>query len=246
MNEPDNFALVRRPSAALEKVESGAKRILPGMVADALALVKKESPQKPTFTVLLGLDHFAGMMELVLASKLGETYNLRFMYFARSSELLKLAELNPFDLVFMYIGNVVWDMSSDDGSWQGAASILGELKTRYGKPIVATQGLELSAELEPRGVIFLTAPFTIENFCARLQPLIPALINDRTPKHIFAIAICGLNPGHELDRFFFALPVQEILGREYAVTLHYFASFHQCDATMGGSTCLSSFLTRYL
>ena len=38
----DNFALVPRPSSAVAKAEPGAKRILAGMVADALALVNRE------------------------------------------------------------------------------------------------------------------------------------------------------------------------------------------------------------
>jgi hypothetical protein len=42
MNKGDNFALVPRPPGALEKAEPGAKRILSGMVADTLALLKKE------------------------------------------------------------------------------------------------------------------------------------------------------------------------------------------------------------
>ena len=39
MNEKKDFALVRRPSSAVEKVAPGAKRILSGMVADTLALI---------------------------------------------------------------------------------------------------------------------------------------------------------------------------------------------------------------
>ena len=42
MNEKNDFALVRRPLSAVEKAAPGAKRILSGMVADALALAKKE------------------------------------------------------------------------------------------------------------------------------------------------------------------------------------------------------------
>jgi len=44
MNDAENFALVPRPSGALEKAEPGARRILSGMVADTLALTKKEPP----------------------------------------------------------------------------------------------------------------------------------------------------------------------------------------------------------
>lgn len=42
MNEKTDFVLVKRPSSALEKAAPGAKRVLSGMVADALALAKKE------------------------------------------------------------------------------------------------------------------------------------------------------------------------------------------------------------
>lgn len=42
MNEKTDFVLVKRPSSALKKVAPGAKRVLSGMVADALALAKKE------------------------------------------------------------------------------------------------------------------------------------------------------------------------------------------------------------
>jgi hypothetical protein len=40
----NGFALVRKPSNTVEKAAPGAKRILSGMVVDALALVKAESP----------------------------------------------------------------------------------------------------------------------------------------------------------------------------------------------------------
>jgi hypothetical protein len=40
MNKRDNFALVPRPPGALEKAEPGAKRVLAGMVQDALALAR--------------------------------------------------------------------------------------------------------------------------------------------------------------------------------------------------------------
>lgn len=246
MSQNNDFALVPRAPSSLEKAEPGAKRILSSMVADTLALVKKDSLQKPIFTALLGLDHFAGMMELVLASKLGETHNLRFFYFARSSELLKLAEEHPFDLVFMYIGNIVWDIASTDGSWCGAGGILGGLKARYGKPIVATQGLELSAELEARGVIFLSAPFTIESFWARLQPQLAAPVNVESFKGTFSVATCGICPDHGWVTWLFRSFLQEILGSEYVVTLHFFPCARQWEATSDCYDLLVIFLNPWL
>ncbi len=43
MNQNNNFALVRKPSSAVEKAAPGAKRILSGMVSDMLSLSKLES-----------------------------------------------------------------------------------------------------------------------------------------------------------------------------------------------------------
>lgn len=43
MNEKNDFALVPTPPGAIEKAHSGAKRILSGMVEDALELTTKES-----------------------------------------------------------------------------------------------------------------------------------------------------------------------------------------------------------
>src|SRR5450759_3297303 len=43
MSEKNDFALVPRPSSAIEKVAPGAKHILSGMVADTLALRKETS-----------------------------------------------------------------------------------------------------------------------------------------------------------------------------------------------------------
>ena len=47
MNEKPDFSLVRRSASALEKAEPGTKRILSGMVADTLALVRRELDVTP-------------------------------------------------------------------------------------------------------------------------------------------------------------------------------------------------------
>ena len=45
MNATDNVALVRRPPSALEKAEPGAKRILSGRIADAVALARRQADE---------------------------------------------------------------------------------------------------------------------------------------------------------------------------------------------------------
>ena len=54
MDENNKFALVARPPGALEKVESGAQRILSGMVADTLALSPKEKVASPAVRSRIG------------------------------------------------------------------------------------------------------------------------------------------------------------------------------------------------
>src|SRR5665647_434751 len=46
MNETKDFALVRRPSSAVEKAAPGAERILSGMVSDTLDLARKTASEE--------------------------------------------------------------------------------------------------------------------------------------------------------------------------------------------------------
>ena len=47
MEEKNDFALAPRLPSAVEKAKPGARRVLSGMVADTLALAKKETVRKP-------------------------------------------------------------------------------------------------------------------------------------------------------------------------------------------------------
>ncbi|HXT40598.1 MAG TPA: response regulator [Candidatus Angelobacter sp.] len=194
MNESDNFALVPMAPGAIEKAQLGAKRILSGMVADTLALAKKEPSAKPVFTALLGKDHFADLYRLLLKSQLGEQYDLNIIQFESATELLKLAEEHAFDFVAVYLLNIVWDagvysdMVCADAAWgkwnfSRAHEVLGRLYSSYGKPIFATQGLELTKEFEGTGVAFVTAPFEIEAF----RNVIKASLALRQPRKIVLV-----------------------------------------------------------
>lgn len=164
MSEPHAFALVPNPPGAIEKAGSGENRILSGMVADTLALSKTEPPVKPVFTVLVCKDHFADIYRLVIKQQLGQQYDLQVIQFERATELLKLAEEHEFDLIALYLGNVSWDTGSGNGRFGSARDVLGNLYSKYGKPIFATQGLELTQEFEGTGVTFVGAPYELHGF----------------------------------------------------------------------------------
>jgi DNA-binding response OmpR family regulator len=60
MNKKNDFALVRKPSSAVEKAAPGAKRVLSGMVTDALALIKRAKPLR-----IILLDDEPMLLELL-------------------------------------------------------------------------------------------------------------------------------------------------------------------------------------
>jgi DNA-binding NtrC family response regulator len=66
MNEANNFALVPKTPAAIEKAEPGAKRVLSGMVADTLALVKKQQRSKPRIVLVNDCPEPIQLLELLI------------------------------------------------------------------------------------------------------------------------------------------------------------------------------------
>ena len=64
MSEKENFALVRKPSSAVEKAAPGAKRILSVMVADTLTLVKKA--RSPRIVLVDDEEWLREMLEMAI------------------------------------------------------------------------------------------------------------------------------------------------------------------------------------
>ena len=167
MNEKNNSALVPRPPSALEKAEPGAKRILSGMIADTLALAKKEPLAKPVFTALIGhMGDIGDVLEMVTEFELGKYYDLRFFrfgdycgfYVEHEAELLRLAESLPFDLILVF--------------YRGPdQQLFARLKAQYGKPIIVVSdyGAEVNYPFEGMGIPVLSSPFLIEDFRRALQ-----------------------------------------------------------------------------
>ncbi|MGA9779254.1 MAG: hypothetical protein ACLPRE_02335 [Limisphaerales bacterium] len=189
MSEKDNFALVPRPPSGIEKAEPGAKRVLSSMVADTLALTK------PVFTVLLGDSKmhgeagnglFANFVELVIKSDWEKCCSLKFAHFKSEAELWALIRVQPFDLIFLYVSNVEWESGNPitTKNFNKLVEVLTRIKTRYNKPIVATQGVDLTESFEGTGVIFLTAPFNVEEFREIVRRFAPQRSSQRTMRHL--------------------------------------------------------------
>ena len=173
MDEPNNFVLVRKPSSAVEKAAPGAKRILSGMVADALALAR------PVFTVFIFVEAF-GSVAAIIKSVWAPKYQVRFIGFRSEDELLRLVQEQPFDLIFLHKYN--FQLES-----------LERIEKQYGKPIFArTGGYMMRFE---RGVgsyeKFSDLRERIEEH-HRQSLDSHALANKTRP---FTVVICGFNGG---------------------------------------------------
>ena len=58
MDDKNNFALVPRPSSAIEKAQPSAKRILANMVKETLALARQEFDVTPLTLSITGDDGY--------------------------------------------------------------------------------------------------------------------------------------------------------------------------------------------
>ena len=180
MNVKNNGALVQKPSSAVEKAAPGAKRVLSGMVKDTLALAK------PVFTVFLGDSLMPGeignglfgeLVESVIKSDWQKHYSLKFIHFKRESELLKLVSDTSFNLIFLYVSGVEWATGDPriNKDFSKPVEVLSKIRTRYGKPIIATQIDDLRPSFEGTGVIFQQSPLNIEELRKIIGAFVPGV-----------------------------------------------------------------------
>ena len=187
MKEKNDFALVRRPSSAVERVEPGAKRILAGLVADTLALAKKEPPAKPVFRVLMGIGEgtmYEGAFKMFFAFKLSQKYDLKCIQFYDAGGLLRLVQEEPFDLIFVVLNNITWEKRFD-GNHESYESyliekveLLARLKARSSKPVIVctpyvSDFVSLAQRLQQTGIPYCSSPFTMEDFWSALRVCLP-------------------------------------------------------------------------
>ncbi|HXT40750.1 MAG TPA: response regulator, partial [Candidatus Angelobacter sp.] len=154
----------------------GAKRILSGIVTDALALAKKEPPAKPPFTVLLQQPETP--FKTWLESKLNEKHDVRIILFKRASELLALMNQQPFDVAV--VCGIEWDtLTHLEYKYRTpeAFKVLAGLNARYGKPIITMKGLatqELVERLEGENELdFWYGRFSTREFWDTLESCLP-------------------------------------------------------------------------
>jgi TPR repeat protein len=189
MNEKSNSALVPRPPSALEKAMPGARRILSGMVADALALAKKEqAPVKRKFRVLTcsGEEAIVATWTAIIRERLGQGYEVNVTDRPTGAEILEFVQQQPIDLIIAMVNNVLVPATDGDDRILKAVELLVRLKAEYGIPIIAFSTFEPTSfdlpELLKRGGIdaFLSAPFEIGDALKVLDGCLKTPLWDRS------------------------------------------------------------------
>jgi DNA-binding response OmpR family regulator len=158
MNKNGNFAVVRRPSSAVEKAVPGAKRILSGMVADALALAKKQPPTKRVIRVLTctGDQDMSEFWQEIIQEHLGSGYTVEVTDKGEVTTILELVNKQSFDIIIPLINNILAPIPVDfDGNYfenrvRKAVELFTRLKAQFDIPIIALCGAEPNFNLPER------------------------------------------------------------------------------------------------
>jgi mannitol/fructose-specific phosphotransferase system IIA component (Ntr-type)/CheY-like chemotaxis protein len=125
----NDFALVPRQPGAIEKAEPGAKRVLPGMVADALALVKKQQRPKPRIVLVNDDAELLQLMESIICDE------FTILKFQNGEQAWQELQRQDPDIL-------VTDMERPNDSMDGWAMIplLAEKKVKYPVVVVSSCG----------------------------------------------------------------------------------------------------------
>ena len=177
MNENGKFALVKRPSSAIEKAAPGAKRILSGMIADAHALAKKR-PLK-----IIVVDDDECFRELVESVILDKFQNVSVQMFSSPYKAWQELQRNDPDLLItddMMMG------SNQVNNGYDLVKLLAERKVNY--PIIVASGYSPTEQwvrefaAENLSITFLGKPFTNEQFYQELSKHLGSRLQFRNGK----------------------------------------------------------------
>ena len=171
MNDENSFALVKRPPSVVEKAEPGAKRILSGMVADTLALVKEEHSAKREIRVLTcsGEEAILASWKGIIQVHLGEAYDVNVTDRNTGSKILEYVRQQPIDLIVAMVNNILVPASDGNDRILKAIELLAHLKAEYGMPIIAfstfvPESFDLPELLKQGGINnFLWAPYEFKD-----------------------------------------------------------------------------------
>jgi len=242
MNKADSIALVRKRSGVLEKAEPGATRILSGMVADTLALAKKEQATNLVVSVAMcgwAEPHFQEIVEMIVRQGLATPSRVEFKFFFWTTDLLEAARRSRFDLFILWLnpgcfsrkdtakqplGRAMnWD---DHGDEIDAYDFITGLKREFNRPVVTVSNClkyESKTELEEAGAdAVFWMPFGMDEFLSALSrclktPRRGVEKNEAPNRPVISILVAG----GAIDRYgeFWEVLLTHDLGDQYAVQL---------------------------
>jgi hypothetical protein len=159
-NDKNNFALVRKPSSAVEKAAPRAKRIISGMVVDAIALANKRL--SPRIVIMDENPYPVELMQLAIKKWFEKAVLKIFQDRNKALQELPLLEANLLIVEIINADKVDLRPFED----------LTNRKVTY--PIIATCGLEAKSIVDTYSskglnIFFLQKPFTAESFFRLLE-----------------------------------------------------------------------------
>jgi CheY-like chemotaxis protein len=188
MNETTKSALVPKPPGALEKAAPGARRILSGMVADTLALAKKEQTTNQVLSVAMcgwAEPDFQQIIEMMLCQGLATHSRIEFKFFFWTTDFLEAARHSRFDIFILWLNpgsysrkdtagrplgrETNWD---DHGDEVNAYELIAGLKREFNRPVIAVSNCfkyDSKPELEKAGAdAVFWMPFGCDTFLSAL------------------------------------------------------------------------------
>jgi DNA-binding NtrC family response regulator len=166
MRGNENRSLIRRPTNSVEKTESGMNRILSGMVADTVALTKREPPRKSRPPRIVVVDDADGCLKMFKILIRDWFKDVTLLLFSNSSEAWQeLLRTDP-DLL----------LTRDRMPWLAGEEIVRRLvdkKVTY--PIIVGGGWPPTEEwvreytAKYPNITYLRYPFTVEQLYERLS-----------------------------------------------------------------------------
>jgi DNA-binding response OmpR family regulator len=175
MIEKDNFALVPRPPGALEKAEPGPKRVLSGMVADTLALVKKESPHRNRPLRIVMLDDEPCVLDALKIIMQFVFNDAKILTCTGSEEALQeLAQEAP-DLF-----TTDWAHPTFPG--EALLRVLAEKKVTYPIFVISARAEYIEYLDQGLNVSLLSKPFTLEQLRSLLLKHLDPSDNLKIPR----------------------------------------------------------------
>lgn len=218
MNERDNFALVPKLPASLEKAKPGVKRIVSSMVADTLALAKEGPPRSQRSLRIVSVDDEPMRLEFVEVIVSGYFKGVTVQSFRDAEDSWQVLSRTDPDLLIT--DDLMGKLTGED-----IVRRLADRKVAY--PIIVINGYgperdQWVLDCAKRGVnvTMLRAPFSVESLARAVESGLKISRDAAGPVQVTAALASSVDAEALLQRgknFYFGCGVSENYAEAFAL-----------------------------